>query len=71
MSSFVNPFPSHEINAPFESLRERTVAPSSMTLRAANWATLPEPEMRTLVSALSKPKDGPAEGAMKGIISRQ
>jgi hypothetical protein len=50
-------FPSHK--APLratKSLRERAMAPSSMTLSAANWATLLEPEMRAFVSSSSKPR---------------
>ena len=49
MSSGEKDWPSAEMRAPVESERETTVPPSSMTLSAANWATLPDPEMATVL----------------------
>src|SRR5271170_29221 len=49
ISSGVTPFSSVATMAPLLSLRETTVAPSSIHLRAAYCATLPEPEMTTFL----------------------
>src|SRR5271155_175481 len=45
------PFSVVAIMAPLLSLSDTTVAPSSMALRAAYWATFPDPEMATLFPA--------------------
>ena len=45
---------------PLESERERTVAPSSISLRAVCWATLPEPEIATRVDGLFRLYSGQA-----------
>ena len=46
------------MSEPFESESDLGVAPSSMTLRAVNWATFPEPEIATSVEGLLREYSG-------------
>ena len=56
--SDVKPIEGGARSVPRESDKERTVEPSEMSLRAANWATLPEPEIATRVDGEVKERLG-------------